>query len=85
MSLNIEKDPNFETNKIINIKVDNKGSYLGYDDNGLNFSDSGAKPQWKLNLVENNGDVNNLLGTTGFVDNTGVSYPPKRSMQEIWD
>ena len=72
--LNIEKDTNFDTTKIIHIMVDNNGSYLGHDDNGLlNFGDN--KHNWSLNLIENGNDVNNLLGTTGVVDNTGISYP----------
>ena len=74
LSLNIEKDPNFDVNKIINIQIDDNGSYLGHDESGLlNFGDN--KHKWKLNLVENGADVNNLLGTSGFVDNTGISYP----------
>ena len=74
LSLNVEKDANFDTTKIINILVDDNGSYLGHDDMGLlNFGDK--KHSWKLNLIQNGNDVNNLLGTTGVVDNTGISYP----------
>ena len=76
LSLNVEKDANFDQNSIINIMVDDNGSYLGHDESGLlNFSDNEPKPQWKLNLIENGNDVNTLLKTTGVVDNTGISYP----------
>ena len=74
LMLNVEKDANFDVNSIINIKVDQEGSYLSHNDSGLlNFGDK--KHNWKLNLLQNGNDVNNLLGTTGVVDNTGISYP----------
>ena len=71
--LNVEKHVDFDNNKKIHIKVDNNGSYLSHDKMGLTFGDN--KHEWKLNLIENGNDVNNLLGTQGVVVDTGIPYP----------